>query len=127
MGLFKKIGGAIKKAGKAVVNTAKAGVKFLAPKIVQAAGVATNILKNVPGKVGLIAGVADKGVNIAKSAIDKIPNKKARDALGGVVNKFNNGAQSVIAKAGTAAVNLAGKAQPWVNLAGQAGGAGMKV
>ena len=81
MGIFTRIGGAIKRIGQRAGNLIEAGIKKAAPIIMNIAEKGTSLLKYIPGHIGTIAGIANKGINTVREITGAIPHDGARDAM----------------------------------------------
>ena len=81
MGVFARIGGAIKRIGQRAGSLIKAGIKKAAPIIMNIAEKGTNVLKHIPGHIGTIARIANKGINTVREITGAIPHDGARDAI----------------------------------------------
>jgi len=87
MGIFSKIGGGIKHILQRGGSIVKDVVKKAAPVVYNIAQKGTSLLSHVPGTIGTVAGLANKGLNVAKNLVENIPNSKAKEALTNVINK----------------------------------------
>ena len=87
MGVFARIGGAIKRIGQRAGSLIKAGIKKAAPIIMNIAEKGTSLLKHIPGHIGTIAGIANKGINTVREITGAIPHDGARDAINRKLDK----------------------------------------
>ena len=60
MGVFSKIGSVVKKIATKAGGMIKTGVKLIAPVVMNIAEKGTNLLSNLPGTIGTVAGLANK-------------------------------------------------------------------
>ena len=81
MGIFTRIGGANKRIGQRAGSFIKAGVKKVAPIIINIGERGTSLLKYIPGHIGTIAGIANNGINTVRDIAGAIPHDGARDAI----------------------------------------------
>ena len=87
MEILRRIGGAIKRIGQRAGSLIKAGIKKAAPIIMNIAEKGTNLLKHIPGHIGTIAGIANKGINTVREITGAIPHDGARDAINRKLDK----------------------------------------
>jgi len=127
MGLFTRVGSAIKKVAQRAGSIIKTGIKKAAPVVLNIAQRGTSLLSHLPGGIGTVAGLANKGLGVVKDVISNIPNSKARDALNNVVNK----GQTVVNNAQNTATNISNRlnttAQPILRTAGNIAQTGMRL
>ena len=107
MGVFGKIASAVKRVATKAGGMIKAGAKKVLPVVMNIAEKGTNLLSNLPGTIGTVAGLANKGLNTVRNVISSIPNEKARNALTNVVNRR----QDVVNSGQTTATNISNRAQ----------------
>lgn len=65
----------------------KTGFQYIAPKVMKYGGFVTNLLSNLPGKIGKAAGLINNGFNIARKVIGYLPNSEAKNKLENLTNK----------------------------------------
>ena len=118
MGVFTKIGGAVKRVAQRAGSVIKSGVKKVAPIIHNIAEKGTSLLSNMPGMIGTAAAIANKGLGTARDLVSQIPNEKARDAMNNVINRGSN----IVDRGQNTATNItnrvSGTAAPLLNMAG---------
>ena len=96
---FKKVGGAIAKAGRFAKNKVLPYIGKLAKPILNGAAM-------LPGKIGYIGKLGSALTGIAESIVDKVPNDNVRNKLHGWIDherkignqtleRFKNGAESI--------------------------------
>jgi len=107
MGLFSKIGSAVKRVATKAGGMIKAGAKKVLPVVMNIAEKGTNLLSHLPGTIGTVAGMANKGLNAVRNVISSVPNEKARNALTNAVNR----GQNLVNSGQTAATNISNRAQ----------------
>jgi hypothetical protein len=88
MGIFRKIGGGIKRLTQKAATAVKKGVKKYGPKILSIGQAGLGILSKVPGTVGTISQKVNDGINTVKNIISKVPNQKAQDKLNSFADKI---------------------------------------
>ena len=127
MRLLSKIGSAVKKIGSRAGSLIKTGAKKIVPIVLGVASKGSQILSHLPGTIGTVASLANKGITAVKNVIDGIPNLKARDTLNNVVNR----GQSAVNNAQNTATNISNRlnttAQPILRGVGQVGQTAMKL
>ncbi len=92
-------------------DAVKNGIKFAAPKVIGLVTGASKILKNMPGTIGAVAGAIDKGLSVAKSVVNSLPDGAAKDKLNNVIDKGGTAAHAGADKA----TSFIGKAATVVN------------
>ena len=96
---FKKVGGAISKAGRWIKNKAIPFAGRLIKPVVHG-------ISMLPGKLGMIGKLGSALTGIAESIVDKVPNDNVRNKLHGWIDherkignqtleRFKNGAESI--------------------------------
>lgn len=77
---FKKVGGALKKAGRWVKDKAFPAVGRIAKPIL-------NVLSVLPGKIGMVGKIGSAVTGILHNATEKIPNEQVRNKIDKVIDK----------------------------------------
>ncbi len=98
---FKKIGNGIKKGASVVkdkFHKVASGVKKFAKPLLNVANKVSGYLQYVPGVVGQVAGWVNKGTDVAKDVVDKLPNGKVKNKVNGVIDKVSNTANQGLQK-----------------------------
>ena len=94
----------------------KTGFQNIAPKVMKIGGFVTNLLSNLPGKLGKAAGLINNGFNFARKAINYLPNSDFKKKLLGLTDQ------------GEQKVNyVRNKVNPYVDKLSQYGDAGGKI
>jgi hypothetical protein len=108
MGIFRKIGGAIKNFATNAYDKVKRGVQTVAPKLLQIGSTGLGILSKVPGTVGQISQAAKAGTDALNTIVGNVPNEGAKNKLNKILDKGTN----IVDKAGAAVNRVADKATP---------------
>ena len=87
MGIFSKIVGGMKRIAQRTGSIVKEGIKRAAPVVLNLAQKGTSLLQHAPEMIGTEAGLANKGINMVKGVVDRIPNSAARDKINNVLNQ----------------------------------------
>lgn len=103
-----RIGRWFKKAWKKVKKVAKKVGRFIADKGLKVGRFVTGVAQHIPGKIGMVAGLANKGIAAAQAAIDAIPKGKVKDKLQQGLDKANE-VKSRAEAAGDKVIGVANK------------------
>lgn len=96
---FKKVGKGLAKAGRWAWGGIKKAGRWVADKGLKVAGAVTGVAKFLPGKIGAIAGAADKGIGKLKELVSLVPKGKVKDKLEKGVEKVQSVKDTVEKKA----------------------------
>jgi hypothetical protein len=108
MGVFRKIGSAIKRFATGTYNTVKRGVQAVTPKLLQLGSAGLGVLSKAPGAIGQAASVAKAGADTLKNIVGNVPNQGVKDKLTSIIDKGS----SFVDKASNVANKVVDRATP---------------
>ena len=129
-GFFKKIGSAVKSGASKALQTAKhiggkvlTGVKYIgkhAKPIINVAKTVAGLGQYIPGGIGDIFGLVDKGLNKVNEWIDMIPDSKIKDKLkeySGDASNIKDTVRGIVDSGGKKVGEIIDRAKPWIDSA----------
>jgi hypothetical protein len=111
MGVFKKIGSAIKRFATGAYDKVKRGIQVAAPKLLQLGSAGLGILAKAPGTIGQVSAAAKAGADTLKNIVSNVPNQGVKDKLTNILDKGSG----FVDKASNVANQVVNKATPIVN------------
>jgi hypothetical protein len=113
MGYFKKSFGAVKTFVRNSTERIKKGARILGPRMLNISQKGLGLLAHVPGTVGVVAGVANQGINTLRSIVKELPNESARNNLNNLINKGSDIVNKTAHNTIQTAKNLHDRAAGW--------------
>ena len=129
-GFFKKVWGGIKSGAQKAVQTAKyiggmaaQGIKYIgkhAKPVIKVVKTVAGLGQYIPGGIGDVFGLIDKGLDKVNEWIDMIPDSKLKDKLkdlSGDASKIKDNVRGIVDDQGRKVGEIIDRAKPWIESA----------